>query len=248
MNICTNYVFFTGTENRSPVTDQKVKRKKKHKLNGICTVCGDKASANKHYGSKVCFSCRAFFRRLATKGKMPEINSCNRLSAQVGKCQIEVKSRHLCAYCRYLKCRQNGMEPKLVMSRDEIEEMREKAKEVKLTGICSGKLPKTEYELRVQRYLNKDLNDNNETENLEKEKEKVETEIIELSDFDDFVINDFVPNSIIASEIINPVVLTPPPEVDQPSDETILMEFIQSDQTDLILKWPIDEDWTFAQL
>ena len=145
------------------------------------------------------------------------------------------------------------MEPKLVMSRDEIEEMREKAKEVKLTGICSGKLPKTEYELRVQRYLNKDLNDNNETENnetenMEKEKEKVETEIIELSDFDDFVINDFVPNSIIASEIINPVVLTPPPEVDQPSDETILMEFIQSDQTDLILKWPIDEDWTFAQL
>ena len=117
-----------------------------------------------------------------------------------------------------------------------------------MTGICSGKLPKTEYELRVQRYLNKDLNDNNETENLEKEKEKVETEIIELSDFDDFVINDFVPNSIIASEIINPVVLTPPPEVDQPSDETILMEFIQSDQTDLILKWPIDEDWSFAQL
>ena len=139
------------------------------------------------------------------------------------------------------------MEPKLVMSRDEIEEMREKAKEVKLTGICSGKLPKTEYELRVQRYLNKDLNDNNdETENLEKE--KVETEIIELSDFDDFVINDFVPNSIIATETINPVVLTPPPEEDQPSDETILMEFIQSDQTDLILKWPIDEDWTFAQL
>ena len=47
------------------------------------------------------------------------------------------------------------MEPKLVMSRDEIEEMREKAKEVKLTGICSGKLPKTEYQIRVEKVLGK---------------------------------------------------------------------------------------------
>ena len=248
-------LLFKGSENRSPDDLQKVKRKKKHRLSGICTVCGDKASANKHYGSKVCFSCRAFFRRLCTKGKMPESNSCNRLSAEVGQCQIDLKSRHLCGYCRYQKCRLNGMEPKLVMSREEIEEMREKAREVKLTGICSGKLPKTEYQIRVEKVLGvKESNTESEEINLET------PQIIQLSDFEDFVINDFVPESVIATNQPSPeiekiekalMMSSEPSLCNEPNetDETVLMEFIQNEyQTDLIFQWSIDEDWTFAHL
>ena len=244
------YSIFLGTENREPEDLPKVQRKKKHKLSGICTVCGDKASANKHYGAKVCFSCRAFFRRLSTKGKMPEINSCNRLSAKVGQCQIDIKSRHLCGYCRYQKCRLNGMEPKLVMSRDEIEEMREKAKEVKLTGICSGKLPKTEYQIRVEKVLGKVSSETDEAES-----EDIEgTQIIQLSDFEEFVSNDFVPDSNQTSPEIEDIenALMPEPSLcNEPNetDETVLIEFIQNEyQTDLILQWSIHEDLNFADL
>ena len=44
------------------------------------------------------------------------------------------------------------MEAKLVMSKDEIAERHEKAKDVRLTGVPSGKLPPTTYEVRVKEY------------------------------------------------------------------------------------------------
>ena len=72
------------------------KRKKELELHGICVVCGDKASSMKHYGSKVCFSCRAFFRRLANKGRVPERKFCNRIVNVSGECPINIKTRQLC--------------------------------------------------------------------------------------------------------------------------------------------------------
>ena len=44
------------------------------------------------------------------------------------------------------------MDAKLVMSKDEIVEWHEKAKDVRDTGISSGKLAPTSYELRVKSY------------------------------------------------------------------------------------------------
>ena len=52
------------------------------------------------------------------------------------------------------------MDTQLVMSKDEIDEMREKAREVKETGIPSKELPQTSYEIRVQEHQN-------ETENVD---------------------------------------------------------------------------------
>ena len=74
----------------------KRKKEKEIQLKGKCVVCGDKASAMKHYGSRVCFSCRAFFRRLVKQGRVPEKKKCNVISNVQGECQINIKTRQLC--------------------------------------------------------------------------------------------------------------------------------------------------------
>ena len=143
-------------------TSQKQKSfpKRSQKLIGICYVCGDKSSSHSHYGSKVCFSCRAFFRRLVRKGKMPDKSSCNKLSIEgIGQCPIIGITRQLCRFCRYQKCISVGMDANLVMSKDEIVEWHEKAKDVRDTGISSGKLAPTSYALRVKSYNKHKQND-----------------------------------------------------------------------------------------
>ena len=64
-----------------------------------CGVCGDNASVHKHYGSQahVCFSCRAFFRRVNKVKKYPESTLCNSFLTQVGSCPITKRTR---AFCR----------------------------------------------------------------------------------------------------------------------------------------------------
>ena len=64
-----------------------------------CSVCGDYASVHKHYGSQthVCFSCRAFFRRVNKVKKYPESTLCNSFLTQVGSCPITKRTR---AHCR----------------------------------------------------------------------------------------------------------------------------------------------------
>ena len=55
--------------------------------------------------NEVCFSCRAFFRRLVRKSKLPDKSSCNKLSIEgVGHCPMKGKTRQLCRFCRYQKC------------------------------------------------------------------------------------------------------------------------------------------------
>ena len=112
----------------------------------ICRVCGDKASEHIHYGSTVCYSCRAFFRRIAVKGTEPTV--CNKISMEVGQCPMTKKMRHLCPFCRFNKCVQVGMKTSWVMTKDEKDEMREKAAIKRLTGIASDVLPPTSYEER----------------------------------------------------------------------------------------------------
>ena len=112
----------------------------------ICRVCGDKASEHIHYGSTVCYSCRAFFRRIAVKGTEPTV--CNKISFEVGQCPMTKKMRHLCPFCRFHKCLKEGMKTSWVMTKDEKDEMREKAAIKRLTGIASDVLPPTSYEER----------------------------------------------------------------------------------------------------
>ena len=62
-----------------------------------CSICSDKASSHCHYGTtKICFSCRAFFRRVVRKKKVLLKRNCNRVSTELGKCPMTVKTRHLC--------------------------------------------------------------------------------------------------------------------------------------------------------
>ena len=62
-----------------------------------CLICSDKASSHSHYGTvKICFSCRAFFRRIVRQKKTPDQKNCNRVSNTLGNCPITIKTRHLC--------------------------------------------------------------------------------------------------------------------------------------------------------
>ena len=148
---------------------QKPCPKRRQKLIGICSVCGDKSSSHLHYGSKVCFSCRAFFRRLVRNCTIPDKSLCNNLSIEgIGQCPINRKTRQLCRFCRYQKCSLVGMDAQLVMSKDEIVEKQVKATNIKKARKASGRLPPTSYGLKVK--------------SCKKNAQKDLTKVIELSD------------------------------------------------------------------
>ena len=117
----------------------------------VCKVCGDKASDHVHYGSIVCYSCRAFFRRIAVKGSEPTV--CNNIGTEVNHCPMNKKMRHLCPLCRFQKCLQVGMKTSWVMTKEDKTEMREKAAIKRLTGIASDVLPPTPYEERRRYFI-----------------------------------------------------------------------------------------------
>jgi len=80
----------------------------------ICKICGERAARHVHYGATTCFSCRAFFRR-SLQNKTAAKYICRRKST----CDINVKTRKNCQYCRYMKCLAIGMNPNYVLSEDE---------------------------------------------------------------------------------------------------------------------------------
>ena len=75
-------------------------KRKAINFTATCNVCGDKASTHKHYGSqeKVCYSCRAFFRRCVKKKKIPVAIMCNSYLVGPGTCQIRPQTRSICRY------------------------------------------------------------------------------------------------------------------------------------------------------
>jgi len=79
-----------------------------------CKICGERAARHVHYGAITCFSCRAFFRR-SLQNKTAAKYICRRKST----CEINVKTRKNCQYCRYMKCLAIGMNPNYVLSEEE---------------------------------------------------------------------------------------------------------------------------------
>lgn len=69
-----------------------------------CFVCKEKAGRHSYYGGHVCASCRAFFRR-AVQSKYYEIFFCSKGE----NCEINLKTRRSCQYCRFKKCLASGM-------------------------------------------------------------------------------------------------------------------------------------------
>lgn len=72
--------------------------------NTKCYICQEKAGKHNYYGGKACPSCRAFFRR-AVQSKYYEIFFCNKGE----KCEINLKTRRSCQFCRFKKCLASGM-------------------------------------------------------------------------------------------------------------------------------------------
>ena len=113
------------------------------------------------------------------------------------------------------------MDTQLVMSKEEIDEMRKKAQEVKETGIPSKELPQTSYEIRVQEHQN-------ETENVGM------TDYIQLSDIKHLNNNVCLPQLPNDSEIDKQI------ESNQ-LDDIVLAELLQCNQNEFELQWSLDE-------
>merc|ERR1719422_1723357 len=79
-----------------------------------CKVCNEPAAKHVHYGAMTCFSCRAFFRR-SIQNKTAATYVCRRSR----NCEINLRTRKNCQFCRYAKCISAGMKPSWVLSEGE---------------------------------------------------------------------------------------------------------------------------------
>lgn len=113
-----------------------------------CQVCGDKANDHIHYGAIACYSCRAFFRR--------GVGASDQYQCTFGlNCEISVKTRKQCQYCRFQKCLDIGMKPTWVMTEDEKKEKKDKTVLRKVIPIAvAAEIPmevrQTQYEVRMR--------------------------------------------------------------------------------------------------
>lgn len=96
-----------------------------------CHVCGEKAGRHSYYGGQVCPSCRAFFRRSVQSGY-----NATYFCIKEGNCEINLKTRKNCQYCRYKKCEACGMKTTWVLTDEERKEKFEgrRGKRKKKTG------------------------------------------------------------------------------------------------------------------
>lgn len=79
-----------------------------------CKVCNEPAAKHVHYGAMTCFSCRAFFRR-SIQNKTAATYVCRRSK----NCEINLRTRKNCQFCRYARCIGVGMKPTWVLSEEE---------------------------------------------------------------------------------------------------------------------------------
>lgn len=98
-----------------------------------CKVCNEPAAKHVHYGAMTCFSCRAFFRR-SIQNKTAATYVCRRSK----NCEINLKTRKNCQFCRYMRCIAVGMKPTWVLSEEErqrrFRKNREKQEQQGFTG------------------------------------------------------------------------------------------------------------------
>merc|ERR1712106_279139 len=79
-----------------------------------CKVCGEKAGKHSYYGGEVCPSCRAFFRRSVQSGY-----NATYCCVRDGSCQVTLKTRKNCQFCRYKLCLACGMKTTWVLTEEE---------------------------------------------------------------------------------------------------------------------------------
>ncbi|CAF1200664.1 unnamed protein product [Adineta steineri] len=81
--------------------------------NRLCSVCGD-VSTGIHFGGNSCESCKAFFRRSVQCNRHQNYKCSNN-----EQCPVNIVTRKVCQYCRYIKCTAIGMKPKWVLTDQE---------------------------------------------------------------------------------------------------------------------------------
>ncbi|CAF4222834.1 unnamed protein product, partial [Rotaria sordida] len=85
------------------------KKRKSTKLQTECRICGVPAKYT-YFGVVSCHPCKMFFKRTAERGK--EAFKC----PYDGDCEININNRHVCSYCRLVKCFNSGMQIELIRS------------------------------------------------------------------------------------------------------------------------------------
>merc|ERR1719471_989927 len=104
---------------QSPHSGKRVRVKSREKSGETgevrpCRVCGEKAGKHSYYGGEVCPSCRAFFRRSVQSGY-----NATYCCVKDGNCEVTLKTRKNCQYCRYQLCLACGMKTTWVLTEEE---------------------------------------------------------------------------------------------------------------------------------
>ena len=132
--------------NSYPIISKKVKSTEEIKLYDpptplVCHVCGDKAGKHSYYGGQACTSCRAFFRR-AVQSEYHLAYFC----VKERNCDLYLRARKACQYCRYQACLAAGMKTTWVFNEEEKRnflENRKKKKEEKIKCLEKRKNEKS---------------------------------------------------------------------------------------------------------
>merc|ERR1719462_923368 len=101
---------------QSPHSGKRVRVKSREKSGETgevrpCRVCGERAGKHSYYGGQVCPSCRAFFRRSVQSGY-----NATYFCVKDGNCEVTLKTRKNCQYCRYKLCEAAGMKTTWVLT------------------------------------------------------------------------------------------------------------------------------------
>ena len=81
-----------------------------------CHVCREEAGRHCYYGGQCCTSCRAFFRRSVQSGSWQRY-----FCTKQRNCEIRLKTRKKCQFCRYKACLHAGMRANWVLNEEEKE-------------------------------------------------------------------------------------------------------------------------------
>ena len=93
---------------------KKVRRRGEAAQIRPCKVCGERAGKHSYYGGEVCPSCRAFFRRSVQSGY-----NATYCCVRDGNCEVTLKTRKNCQFCRYKLCLACGMKTTWVLTEEE---------------------------------------------------------------------------------------------------------------------------------
>merc|ERR1719284_2351945 len=123
---------------QSPHSGKRVRVKSREKSGETgevrpCRVCGERAGKHSYYGGQVCPSCRAFFRRSVQSGY-----NATYFCVKDGNCEVTLKTRKNCQYCRYKLCEAAGMKTTWVLTDEERKQKFEGKGKKRKDRISSG--------------------------------------------------------------------------------------------------------------